>query len=154
MIIWQCKSFKELTNEELYKIIQLRIEVFSVEQNVVYQDCDNKDLYSYHLMALDNTTIVAYSRILPPRIAYENAASIGRVVTSPASRKQKLGRQLVTRSLENISLLFGNVPVTISAQLYLQKFYEYFSFSAQGAAYLEDNIMHIEMQLATPVFIQ
>lgn len=147
MVTWQCKSFTELTNEELYKIIQLRIEVFSVEQNVVYQDCDDKDFCCYHLMAFNNTTLVAYSRILPLGIAYKNAASIGRVVTSPASRKQNLGKQLITKSLENILALFGNVPVTISAQLYLQKFYENFSFIVQGESYLEDNILHIEMKL-------
>jgi ElaA protein len=147
MIQWKCKSFNELTNEELYKILQLRNEVFIVEQNCPYQDCDNKDLKSFHLTAWEKSSIVAYSRILPPGISYSNAASIGRVVTSPSARGQRLGKELMSRSLENLYRLFGHVPVTIGAQLYLKKFYESFSFLQQGNIYIEDGIQHITMEL-------
>jgi ElaA protein len=146
MLNWQCKPFTELTNTEVYKILQLRNEVFVVEQNAVYQDCDNKDLKSHHLSAWKDGEIVAYSRILPPGIPYPNAASIGRVVTSSSVRGQDLGRQLMSKSLENLYRLFGPVIVIISAQLYLVKFYESFSFVQQGQAYLEDGIQHITMQ--------
>lgn len=145
MITWQCKSFNELTNEELYKILQLRIEVFAVEQNVVYQDCDNKDFKSYHFTAWNGNKIIAYSRILPPGIAYPEAASIGRVGTSPVVRGQSLGKQLFEKSLEQLYLLFGKDPVIISAQVYLIKFYESFSFVPQGDIYIEDSIPHITM---------
>src|SRR5665647_100103 len=128
MIKWQCKAFNELTNEELYKILQLRNEVFIIEQNCPYQDCDNKDLQSYHLTAWKNDALVAYSRIIPPGVSYPAAASIGRVLTSPAARRQNLGKQLMTKSLEHLYRLFGNVPVIIGAQLYLKTFYESFSF--------------------------
>ncbi len=148
-ITWLCKPFDELTNEELYKIIQLRIEVFSIEQNVIYQDCDDKDLNSYHLMAFKNKKLIAYSRLLPIGIAYENATSIGRIVTALSVRRQSLGKELVAKSLENIYKLFGNVPVTISAQLYLQRFYEGFGFIRQSEPYLEDSIPHIKMRLVT-----
>ena len=146
MIAWQCKTFSELTNEDLYKILQLRNEVFVVEQNCPYQDCDNKDLKSHHLTAWNGDNIVAYSRILPPGISYPGAASIGRVVTSPSARGQDLGRQLMSKSLENLYLLFGHVHVIISAQLYLKKFYESFSFIQKGSFYLEDGIKHITME--------
>jgi len=146
MINWQCKSFAELTNDELYKILQLRNEVFVVEQNCPYQDCDNKDFTSHHITAWKDGNIVAYSRILPPGISYPGAASIGRVVTSPSARRQDLGKQLMAKSLENLYLLFGNVPVIIGAQLYLKTFYESFSFVQQGAVYFEDGIKHITME--------
>jgi ElaA protein len=149
MITWQCKSFAELTNMEVYKILQLRNEVFVVEQNSIYQDCDNKDFKSHHLTAWKEDTIVAYSRILPPGIPYPSAASIGRVVTSPVARKQDLGRQLVLKSLENLYRLFGQVPVIIGAQLYLRKFYESFYFIQQGDVYMEDGIQHITMEKLT-----
>lgn len=145
MITWECKSFNELTNEELYKILQLRIEVFAVEQNVVYQDCDNKDFSSYHLTGSLRHEIVAYSRIIPPGISYPEAASIGRIVTSPSVRGQSFGKQLVKKSLEELYKLFGKVPVIISAQLYLVNFYEEFSFIRKGETYLEDSILHISM---------
>lgn len=145
MIRWQCKDFSELTNEELYRIIQLRIGVFIVEQNCLYQDCDGKDLKGHHLCAWNGETLLAYTRLLPPGVSYENAASIGRVITSPAARGQGLGKLLMRKSIEEIEALFGKVPINISAQLYLRRFYESFSFVQQGEAYLEDGIDHISM---------
>jgi len=146
MINWQCKTFSELTNEELYRILQLRNEVFVVEQNCAYQDCDGKDLKAYHLTGWENDTLVAYSRLLPKGVSYPDAASIGRVVTSPLYRRQNSGRQLMVNSIENIYRLFGEVPIMIGAQLYLKKFYESFSFIQTGAVYLEDGIEHITMK--------
>src|SRR5436305_14859829 len=122
MVNWQCKPFEELTNAELYKILQLRNEVFVVEQNCAYQDCDNKDLQSHHLAAWKNETILAYSRILPTGLPYAGVATIGRVVTATAARGQSMGRQLMEKSLQNLYTLYGNVPVTIGAKLYLKKF--------------------------------
>jgi len=145
MITWSCKSFNELTNEELYKILQLRIEVFAVEQNVVYQDCDNKDFKSYHLTASINNEIIAYSRIIPPGISYSKAASIGRIVTAFSVRKQSIGKQLLERSLTEVYNLFGKNACIISAQFYLKRFYESFSFTQKGDVYLEDTIPHIAM---------
>src|SRR5690348_17446832 len=70
--IWQCKSFNELSPGEIYKIIQLRIAVFAVEQNVVYQDCDDKDFDSYHLMGWSDEKLIAYSRLLPVGLSYRS----------------------------------------------------------------------------------
>ena len=99
MINWQCKFFSELTNEELYKIIQLRIDVFVVEQNCVYQDCDGKDLESFHFTGWDENNLVAYTRLLPKGISYPGAASIGRVINARSARGQNLGKQLMTKSI-------------------------------------------------------
>ncbi len=146
MIIWSCKSFIELTNEELYKILQLRIEVFVVEQNCVFQDCDDKDQQSYHYMGWQGDKLVAYTRLMPPGIAYANS-SIGRVVTSSLVRGNKIGRELMKRSINKMIELFGKVSITIGAQLYLKNFYESFGFIKTGDIYLEDGIEHIKMQL-------
>lgn len=146
MIDWKCTKFDELTVEELYKILQLRNEVFVVEQNCSYQDCDGKDQVSYHLCGWNDGDLKAYTRLLPPGSCYLNAASIGRVVTSPSARAQSFGKQLMSKSLENLYRLFGDVPVIIGAQLYLKKFYESFSFVQNGETYLEDGIPHITME--------
>ena len=87
MIIWQCKKFSDLSVGELYDILQLRNEVFVVEQNCSYQDCDGKDFNSYHVTGWVEDKLIAYSRILPPGLSYPDAASIGRVVTSPLFRR-------------------------------------------------------------------
>lgn len=145
MVNWICKKFEELTPHELYAILQLRNEVFVVEQNCVFQDADNKDQRSYHLMGFDRQGLVAYSRIVPAGIAYDSMPSIGRVVTSMRVRREGAGKILMQKSIEELKKLFGETSVKLGAQLYLKKFYESFGFVQSGAVYLEDGIPHIEM---------
>ena len=141
---WKYQSFEELTNLQLYTILQLRLEVFSVEQNCVYQDADNKDLKSFHLSDWDNNVLVAYCRILPPNVCYKDA-SIGRVVTSISYRRTGAGRELMQRAITAALQQFNCCEIAISAQLYLKRFYESFGFKPLGETYLEDGIPHIEM---------
>lgn len=130
---------------ELYKILQLRSEVFIVEQNCAYQDCDDKDIKAYHYFGWNEDKIVAYTRLLAKGVSYNDAASIGRVVTSKSVRGQNVGKQLMQNSIEEIYSLFGKVPIRISAQLYLKRFYESFSFVQKSGIYMEDGIEHISM---------
>jgi ElaA protein len=141
---WILKSFNDLTPKELYKILQLRDEVFIVEQNCPYQDCDNKDLYAWHLMGMQEDKLLAYSRLLAPGISYSES-SIGRIVSSPSARKTGIGKKLMLESIEQIKNLFQTDIIRIGAQLYLQKFYESFDFVKDSDTYLEDNIPHIIM---------
>lgn len=143
-INWLLKKFEELTPFQLYAILQLRNEVFVVEQNCVFQDADDKDQNSHHLMGLDNDQLVAYTRIVPPGAIY-NLPSIGRVVTSPSVRKLGVGRELMNRSINAVYDLFGHQPVKIGAQLYLKKFYNSLGFEQVSEVYLEDGIEHIYM---------
>jgi len=99
MTNWTNKKFSDLTPEELYAILRLRSEVFVVEQNCVFLDMDNKDQLSHHLMGWQEDRLVAYARIVPPGISYAEF-SIGRIVSSPAVRKQGIGRVLVSKGIE------------------------------------------------------
>lgn len=144
MIRWQLKKFDELTPHELYAIVQLRNEVFVVEQNCVFQDADNKDQRSYHLMGWSEEKLIAYSRIIPAGVAYEYV-SIGRVVTSPEKRRNGTGKILMNEALNATINLFGNVSIKLGAQLYLKNFYESFGFVQSSEIYIEDGIPHIEM---------
>ena len=144
MINWSLKKFDDLTVQELYAILRLRSEVFVVEQNCVFQDMDNKDQYSYHLMGWENNELVAYTRLVPPGVAYE-FSSIGRVITSPAARGGGVGKLLMEKSIEEAQRLFGNLPIKIGAQLYLKEFYNSFGFKQSSETYDEDGIDHIEM---------
>lgn len=143
-IQWKVKIFKELNTIELYKILQLRAEIFIVEQDSTYQDVDGKDLKAFHLMGFKGEDLVAYTRLLPPGVSYAEVA-IGRVVTSGKFRGQGLGRELMDRSISEIEKFFGKVPIRIGAQLYLQKFYENLGFVREGDEYTEDKIPHIIM---------
>jgi ElaA protein len=144
MISWILKPFAELTPYELYSIRQLRNEVFIVEQNCPYQDMDNKDLKSWHLMGIKENKLMAYSRLLAPGISYSES-SIGRIVSSPSVRKTGMGKKLVEESIKQIKNLFKTDKIRIGAQLYLKTFYESYGFVQDGEIYLEDNIPHIIM---------
>lgn len=143
-MIWFLKKFGDLTPHELYAVLQLRNEVFAVEQNCVYPDMDNKDQDSFHLMCIRDEKLIAYTRLLPPGLAYAEP-SIGRVVTSPSVRREGLGRVLMQRSIEALYGIFGKQPVRIGAQCYLVSFYQSFGFTEAGEVYLEDGIEHIQM---------
>lgn len=145
-ITWYHKHFKYLSTTELYQILQLRNEVFIVEQNCPFQDLDDKDFKCYHLMGFDTDSqkVMAYTRIVPASVSYEEA-SIGRVVTSPLARGGGIGKQLMKKSIELLEELYGGVSIRIGAQLYLKKYYESFGFQQVEEVYLEDGIEHILM---------
>ncbi|MBD7911292.1 MULTISPECIES: GNAT family N-acetyltransferase [Clostridium] len=141
---WNLKKISELTIEELYKILKLRSEVFVVEQQCVYQDCDGKDESSYHLYLEDKGEIVAYLRILPRKISYEEM-SIGRVVVKKSYRGQSVASEMLKKAIEFIEEKLNQMEIRISAQAHLINFYGSFGFKAVTEEYLEDGIPHIEM---------
>jgi ElaA protein len=138
------KRFNELSLTELYQLLQLRSEVFVVEQNCVYQDIDGKDEKALHLLGVLDNKIVAYTRLFAPGYYFDNA-SIGRVVISPDYRERKWGHCLITESIKAVESVYAVSAITISAQLYLKKFYESHGFVQEGEEYPEDGIPHIRM---------
>ncbi|MBZ4190516.1 GNAT family N-acetyltransferase [Niabella beijingensis] len=149
VIEWACRSFDQLTLTELYAILQLRAAVFVVEQTSIYQDVDGKDVNALHVTGMDKDQVAAYTRLLPPGVSYKEP-SIGRVVVASSHRAYGLGRELMKRSIEASYRQFGKNSIRISAQLYLQKFYESLGFGTVSDVYDEDGIPHIEMLLAGP----
>jgi len=142
---WQFKHFTELTTMELHDLIQLRLQTFVVEQNCVYQDLDGKDKKSYHLICRDGFgDIIGTARIIPAGISYPEV-SIGRFVIAEDKRGNQYGIGMMNRCMEFIKAEFGNVAVRISAQQYLEKFYNRFGFQSTDKKYLEDGIPHLEM---------
>ncbi len=144
---WTYKKFDELTTQELYTILQLRNEVFIVEQNCPYQDLDEKDQSSYHLCGWKDEQLVAYVRIIPPGICYEQA-SIGRVVTSPSFRKNGAGKILMQLAIDKTLETFNVTQIKIGAQRYLLEFYTSLGFKTTHEEYLEDGIPHVKMLLS------
>lgn len=142
---WKIKRFEALSTKELYDLLQLRAEVFIVEQNCVYQDIDGKDEKALHLIGEDKGEMVAYARLFKPNDYFEQA-SIGRVVVKEHSRSKKLGHILMREAIQVIKTHFDQRKITISAQLYLKKFYESHGFIQTSDMYLEDDIPHIEMK--------
>lgn len=144
MLEIKVKSFEELTKKELYNLLQLRSEVFVVEQDCVYQDIDYKDQKALHVLGFKNENIVAYTRIFKPGDYFE-FASIGRVVVAKNERAYKYGYVIMDASAEAINTHFNTTTIKISAQVYLKKFYNNLGYKEEGEEYLEDDIPHIAM---------
>ncbi len=144
MLKTEVKTFSELTKLELYSLLQLRSEVFVVEQDCVYQDIDGKDEKALHILGFKNEKIIAYTRIFKPDDYFEEA-SIGRVVVAKNERAFKYGYDIMEASVKAIENNFKEKKIKISAQAYLKSFYNNCGFKEIGEEYLEDNIPHIAM---------
>jgi ElaA protein len=138
------KNFEELSIFELYYLLQLRSEVFVVEQECAYQDLDGKDTKALHIIGTKEGKIVAYTRCFEQGI-YFKEASIGRVVVEPQQRKFGYGHHIMEASMKAIKIHYKTSVIKISAQTYLRKFYESHDFQQEGEGYLEDGIPHIAM---------
>ena len=138
------KKFNDLSPLELYEILQLRSEVFVVEQNCVYQDIDGNDQKALHIIGTIENKIIAYTRCFRPG-DYFKEASIGRVVVKESQRKFKRGNQIMNKSIKAINDHYKTKIIKISAQCYLNKFYTNLQFKSIGEKYLEDGIPHVAM---------
>ncbi len=137
--------FDDLTPTQLYDLLQLREEVFQIEQNCIYKDIDDKDRKCWHLLLYKESQLAAYARLVPEGISYQGYTSIGRVVSKTAWRKEGYGKLLMKEAIKKLVQLFPDKDIKISAQAYLQKFYEDFGFIKVSEPYLEDYIPHIAM---------
>lgn len=137
------KNFQGLTVSELYDVLQARNEVFVVEQKCIYQDADDYDQKSLHVIVYQDDKLAAYCRVLPAGLKYKEW-SIGRVLTMPQARGKGVGHVLIKAAIAAIQSN-GGKDIRISAQSYLKRLYEGYGFVAVGNEYLEDDIPHIEM---------
>ena len=137
------KSFEELNKAELYQIIQLRIAIFIVEQNCPYPDLDDMDQDAQHMWIEDAGEIVCYLRVNPAGSRFTEP-SLGRIVTKKSHRNHGLAEKLIKKAIDLVCEKESKA-IRISAQCYLEKYYEKFGFIKASEEYLEDDIPHIEM---------
>ncbi len=138
------KKFDALSLEELHGILQLRSEVFVVEQECIYQDVDGKDPKALHVFGKKSGRIAAYTRCFAPGDYFEEA-SIGRVAVAASERKYGYGYDIMNASIQAIKDHYNTTTIKLSAQMYLTRFYENLGFEKIGEEYLEDGIPHIQM---------
>lgn len=138
------KQFDDLTGQEVYQILKLRQDVFILEQACFYEDMDNKDQVAHHLCIYEEGQVMAYLRILPPGLSYDEV-SIGRVLVHQAARHKGYGRKMMMEAMDYISQVMKESAIRISAQAYLEDFYSSLGFVRASEDYLEDDILHLEM---------
>lgn len=146
---WTLSTFEQLLPQQLYALLQLRAQVFVVEQACLFQDMDGLDPRALHLLGSGDAGLIAYARCFPPGVSFAEA-SVGRIVTHPAARGTGLGHLLLARAMEVIRSQWGEQPVRIGAQARLKAFYQGHGFADVGRPYDEDGIAHLEMLWSPP----
>ena len=141
---WRLCAFNQLTTLDLYALLQLRAQVFVVEQACAFQDLDGADAAAHHLQGHVGQQLLAYARCLGPGVKFDEA-SIGRVVTHPDARAIGLGHLLINRAIAAVGEVWGKQAIRIGAQTRLRTFYEHHGFVDVGKPYVEDGIDHLEM---------
>ncbi|NMH89648.1 GNAT family N-acetyltransferase [Flavivirga algicola] len=144
MLKTQVKTFEALTKRELYDLLQLRSDIFVIEQDCLYRDIDGKDFKALHILGYIDKKIVAYARIFKPGDYYAES-SMGRVIVAKEKRDFKYGHIIMKKSIEAIKDHYNTTSVRIMAQSYLKKFYSNFGFIQVGEEFLDDGIPHIIM---------
>jgi ElaA protein len=147
-LAWHRIPFAALTTPQLYAVLQLRSEVFVLEQKCVFQDIDGCDAQAVHVLGSmrghANGPLLAYARCFPAGIKYPEA-SIGRVVAHVSMRGTGAGQRLMQEAVACVHTLWGAQPIRIGAQAHLQDFYGRLGFIPAGKPYMEDGIPHVEM---------
>ncbi len=140
------KTFKELSLDDLYAILNLRQKVFVLEQVCPYIDADYSDQDAFHLLAYEDNNLIAYLRAFKPGIKYEGS-SLGRIVTEINSRGLGIGKKITIEGVNFLKKEYPNNEIVISAQHRLEEFYIDLGFTPRGSVYLEDDIDHIQMYI-------
>lgn len=143
---FKVKKFSKLSVNELYDLLQLRQQIFVLEQNCIYLDADGIDKKCLHLLGIVNKKIIAYARIIPTGISY-NTPSIGRVVIDEKYRGKKYAYELMNKAIKLSKSKMKAKKITISAQLYLKDFYGKLGFKIVGDVYLDCDLPHLKMVL-------
>jgi ElaA protein len=143
---WTWHRFSELSAAEIYEVLQLRAEVFVVEQECPYLDPDGMDAPALHCRYTEDGRLLAYQRCLPPGTAFDES-SIGRIVVAASQRGSGLGRELVTRGIAFNRRNWPEHAIRIGAQSHLAAFYASLGFISEDDHYLEDGIEHVHMVL-------
>lgn len=138
------KGFYELSHDELWSIYRLRAEVFVVEQRFAYQDIDEADKVSVHLMAMEEGAMVGYLRVIPPGVCSDDI-HIGRVIS--VRRRCGIGRALMAEGVRIAHERFDSPSISIEAQLYAAHMYSTVGFRQTSGIFMLDGQKHVDMKL-------
>jgi ElaA protein len=143
-LTYKIKAFSELTNIEVYQMIKIREEIFILEQDCVYVDCDGNDPVCFHMIVKDEDVVIGNLRIVPAGVKYKEV-SIGRVVVIEAYRRKGIADLMMKQALGFIKSEYNVKEVVLSAQVVIKQLYERNGFKVISDIYLEDGIDHVKM---------
>lgn len=141
---WQVQPLMQLSATQLHALYQLRTAIFVVEQACAYQEVDEHDPQSVHLLGWQGAELLACARVCPPHTVYTQP-SVGRVAVADAHRGKGLGKEIFKRALVQCRQAYPEKEIKIQAQCYLEKFYQSFGFKTVSVPYPDFGIMHVDM---------
>jgi ElaA protein len=135
----RCVRGDELTAQDVYDIWRIRDAVFAVEQQVEDEDADGLDLLATtsHLWLADADGITTYLRVIDDR----GTRRVGRVCT----RRDQRGRGLSGQLMGEVHRRWGDEPLELNAQAYLEGWYESFGYRRSGDDFDDAGILHVPM---------
>ena len=138
-------SFSHLDNETLYDMLQLRSEVFVVEQNCTYQDLDGIDKKAMHSWIAEEGKMVACARFFMKN-ERKKVVQIGRIVVAKNQRHKRYASFLMRSVIDNAKRMLGAKHFYLEAQTYVIPFYERLGFKVCSDEFMEDGIPHVKME--------
>ena len=139
------RRFSDLSLDQLYQIIKLRNKVFIIEQNYPFLDLNDQDQGAFHLFLQHQSRFIGYLRVNPLEMNY-SVVKLSRFCLLPEYRDKDLGKDMLKFILTHAEKSWRSQEIQISAQEYLEGFYQKFGFIASSEAYEIDNILHINMK--------
>lgn len=142
---WEIKKFDELSLKQLYEIARSRHKVFIEEQKIICEEeLDGLDDKCIHVFLEEEEKVVAYCRIVPKGMHYENI-SIGRVLVLKEFRRKGIAQEMLNKTVEYIKANFQENKIILSSQLYAKELYESVGFIVESDIYDEAEIPHVKM---------
>ena len=141
-MIWKAKTFEELTTRELYEILKSRAEIFVKEQGIRYIDPDDVDYCSIHIFGMEDDRVTAYLR------AYRSSGDsvkIGRVLT--LEHGKGTGTELMKYAMNKLPEMMPCSRFVMDAQKHAVSFYERLGFKVTSDEYLEEGVVHVDMEI-------
>ena len=136
---WLC--WAELTTAQLYELLQFRQAVFVVEQASPYPDLDGRDPRAQHLLVRRGEELIGCLRLIEP----DPLVKIGRLAIKAGERGRGLARLMMEAALARAAEVYPHRDVGLSAQAYLQPFYQSLGFTPSSSPYDDYGVPHVDM---------
>lgn len=138
------KKYDDLTLDELYDILRIRVLVFVVEQKALCDELDGKDRDAYHVILRQDNEIKGYLRVFSEDES-NREVKIGRVLTT--ERGKGYGRLIMQEGIELARKVYNPKIINVHSQTQAMEFYAKFGFKQVSDVFIEDTLPHVSMNL-------
>jgi len=140
-ITLEWRRWADFTAPQLYELLQFRQAIFVVEQTSPYSDLDGRDLRAEHLLLRCGEALIGCLRLIEP----DPLVRIGRVAVAAGERGHGFARLMMQAALQRAGEVYPHRDVGVSAQTYLEPFYQSLGFATVSAPYDDCGVPHIDM---------